>query len=339
MLLDRINWGILGTSKISNTLANAIKESDISQLSAIGSRSLDKAQAFAEEFSIPRFYGTPQALLDDPDIDVVYIGLPNHLHKEWIIRCAQAGKHVLCDKPFVVNSTQANEVFNALVKTNIFCMEGLMYRCHPFIAQLKELIKNKTIGNIKFFNATYTANIAAVANATAGGSILNLGCYPVSLVRLLAGADMGLNVAEPVAITAQGRMNSTKFNDSQASVLLKFANDAQAMITVADDLDMYSQFEIVGTKGRLHVLTNPWLPGLDNRILISRDGMSMPEEINVSADKSLFRYQIDVVGHSILEGKTSAHTPGISWEDTLGNMAVLTEWKQQVHASFTAVPA
>jgi predicted dehydrogenase len=339
MLLDRINWGILGTSKISTTLASAIKESDLSQLNAIGSRSLEKAQQFAEEFSIPRFYGNPQALLNDPEIDVIYIGLPNHLHKEWIIRCAQAGKHVLCDKPFVVNTTEAHEVFNTLVKTNIFCMEGLMYRCHPFIVQLKELIKNKTIGDIKFFNATYTANIAAIANATAGGSILNLGCYPVSLVRMLAGADMGLNVAEPVAISAQGRMNKEKFNDSQASVLLKFANDAQAMITVADDLEMYSQFEIVGTKGRLHVLTNPWLPGNENKILISRDGVSMPEEITVNADKTLFSYQIDVVGKGILEGKTSAHSPGISWEDTLGNMSVLTEWRKQVHAAFTNVPA
>lgn len=164
-----INWAILGTSYISEVMAKAIHESKTSNLVAVGSRSLEKAKAFSTQFSIPKYYTHYEDLLKDEDIDAIYLGLPNHLHKEWIIRCAQAGKNILCEKPFVISIEEAHEVISVIEKSKVVCMEALMYRCHPFIQKLQELVQSKIIGDIKLYNATYTANISEIANPTAGG--------------------------------------------------------------------------------------------------------------------------------------------------------------------------
>lgn len=324
----RIKWGILGTSLISTTMANAIQDSAIGDLAAVGSRSAESARAFANKFSIPKFYASHQEVLDDPSVDVVYIGLPNHLHKDWIIRCAQAGKHILCEKPLVTNIDDTKEAMAVVNDAGVFCMEALMYRCHPLITKLNEVIMQKTIGEIKYINAVYMADIADLANPIAGGSILNLGCYPVSLVRLLTGMSLGRTMAEPTEIRAIGRMNLNN-RDNQAGVLLKFENDIMAAVTTADDMGMYYQFEIYGSKGHLRLTSNPWMPTLENNsFVIYPNGQDTPIEINVMGDKSLYTYQIDAVNQHIRSGDTQSNA--VSWQDSLGNMAVLHSWLQQV---------
>lgn len=323
MLNHYIQWGILGTSPISNVMANAIKESSAGQLRAIGSRAVATADMFSRQVAAPKSYTDYQQLLDDPTIDAVYIGLPNHYHKEWIIRAAKAGKHILCEKPLVLTALEAKEVILAVEEANVICMEALMYRFHPFTKKIQELIQNNIIGDIKLYTATYTANITKLANPTAGGSIRNLGCYPVSLVRLLANA-------EPIAIRAMGRKSGSDQNDNQASVILKFANDSMAVISTADDLEMFAQFDLYGTKGSLKVITNPWLPSLDNnKIHIFLDQDNTPVEINVTAEKSLYTYQIDAMNENILHGNNIS-THGISLADSLGNAIVLEQWLEQI---------
>ncbi|MHB1946803.1 MAG: Gfo/Idh/MocA family protein [Gammaproteobacteria bacterium] len=319
-----VKWAILGTSPISSVMAKAIQESSISQLVAIGSRSLDKAQTFADEFAIPKIYSDYFALLADDEIDVIYLGLPNHLHKEWIIHCAHAGKHILCEKPFVTDLAEAQDVFAILQKSNVFCMEALMYRCHPFTTKLLELVQSKVIGELVYINAAYTAHIADVANTTKGGAILNLGCYPVSLIRLLVGA-------EPIAMHALGEIDRARNNDCRASMVLKFPKDVMANVYTADDVKMFSQFAIYGTQGHIQVITNPWLPTRENnQIRIFLNNESSPTEINVTADKSLYTYQIDMVSQNVLAEQRSAELPGISWIDSLGNVAVLEAWREQL---------
>lgn len=317
-----VKWGILGTSHISEVMANAIQESQTSQLVAIGSRSIIKAKNFSYKFSIPKYYDDYQKLINDHDIDAIYIGLPNHLHKEWIIRCAKAGKNILCEKPFVVSSEEAREVISVVEKSNVFCVEALMYRFHPFIKKLEELIQSKCIGETKLYHATYTANIADIANPTAGGSIRNLGCYPISLVRFLARA-------EPIEICGIGRMNKRNKTDSQASVILKFEDNSMGIISTADDIKMFWQFSVCGTKGYLKAVTNPWLPSCDNnKILVYLFDDTIPEEINVQADKSLYTYQIDFTNMQIM--KRDSANDGISLSDSLGNTIVLETWLRQV---------
>ncbi len=318
-----IKWAILGTSFISEVMANAIQESQTSELVAIGSRSLTTGKSFANKFSIPRVYDDYQKLLNDNDIDAVYIGLPNHLHKEWIIRCAQAGKNILCEKPFVISIEEAQEVISVIKKSNVFCMEALMYRSHPFTKKIQDIMDSKIIGDVKLYNATYTAHIVDIANPTAGGSIRNLGCYPISLVRLLANA-------EPIEIHGTGRMNPENNTDNQGSVILKFADKSMAVVSTADDIKMAWQFDVYGTKGSLKVITNPWLPSCDNnKVLIYLDNEAVPTEINITAEKSLYTYQIDLTNMQILN-KGADKFNEKTLLDSLGNTVVLETWLKQV---------
>jgi predicted dehydrogenase len=316
-----IKWGILGTSPISETMAKAIQASSTGELVAIGSRSAESGKNFANKFSIPYVYEDYHALLQS-DVDAVYVGLPNHFHKEWVMHAITAGKHVLCEKPFVISSAEAREVIALVENKNIICMEALMYRFHPFTKKLNELIKNKIIGDVKLYNAAYTANIAAIANPAAGGGIRNLGCYPISLVRLLANA-------EPREIKALGRLNRHNKNDSQASCILQFDDGAMAVVSTSDDIEMFYQFDIYGTEGSLKITTNPWMPNeTSNKITIDKNG-EQSVEINVTADKPLYAYQIDAVGDAIIHKKYKNHD-GISLADSLGNITVLENWIKQV---------
>lgn len=319
-----VKWAILGTHKISETMATAIQASETSHLSAIGSRSPDKAKSFSTKFSIPKIYDDYHALINDPEIDAVYIGLPNHLHKEWMLKCINAGKHIICEKPFVISVEEAQEVITALENSNVRCMEALMYRHHPIITELQTIIDSNILGKIKLYNATYTANISELANPTAGGSIRNLGCYPISLIRLLA-------KAEPIEIMGTGRMSKTNNTDNQASVMLKFADESIAMVATADDIDMVSQFDIYGTNGRLHLLSNPWMPTRENNeILIHLNHEELPRVITITAELPLYTYQFDVM-NSMIRDKNAAQ--GIPLTDSLENTRVLETWREQVLAS------
>lgn len=317
-----IKWGILGTSYISEVMADAIKASQTSELVAVGSRSITSANHFANKFSLSRPYDDYEKLLNDNNIDAIYIGLPNHLHKEWMIRCAKAKKNILCEKPFVVSITEAHETISSIEKENVFCMEALMYRHHPFTQKLQEIIQSEILGDIKLYHAFYAAPIADVANPTAGGSIRNLGCYPISLVRLLANA-------EPIDIRGTGRINLKNGTDNQASVILTFPDNVMAVVSTADDMEMSWQFEIYGTKGHLKIITNPWLPCNQNRLLITLHHQKMPVEINVTAEKPLYTYQIDYTNMQILQREKRGYTDA-SLTDSLGNTIVLETWLQQV---------
>lgn len=317
----KLKWGILGTSFISEVMAKAINDSENAELAAIGSRDKAKAASFAKKYNIPHSYSEYQHLLDDDSIDIVYIGLPNHLHKEWIIQCAKAGKHILCEKPLVLSFSEAEEAFSVVKQHNVFCMEALMYHCHPFTMQLKSLINEGTIGKIKHINAFYSANIAELANKSAGGAIRNLGCYPLSLIRLLV-------ENEPHSIESIGQLNNDKTQDHLGITYLKFKNDTTATITTADHIDMLSQLTVFGSEGMIEINTNPWLPGEANQITIKRGDK---EEVrNFNADKSLYTYQIDTVCEQIARDLKNPETPGVSWEHSLGNVSVLEKWLKQI---------
>ena len=313
----KIKWGILGTHWISSVIAEAIQASDTSELVAIGSRGVEKASQFAKKHQINKYYTDYQALLSDPDIDVVYIGLPNHLHKEWIIKCAKANKHILCEKPFVLNAQEAQEALNAVKEHKVFCMEALMYYCHPFIQYLQDLVDSKIIGNIKSMSAIYTVNIASNANKTAGGAIRNLGCYPLSLVRLLA-------KEEPENMVALGQLDTNLAIDHVSMAIFSFKNGITATIKTADNLNWWWQFTVFGTKGILDVKTNPWLPGNINQVLIKTDDKE--EILNFTADKPLYTYQIDCVATQINNGLISPISPAVTLKHSIGNVKILDRW-------------
>jgi predicted dehydrogenase len=204
----------------------------------------------------------------------------------------------------------------------LFCMEALMYRCHPLTRKLVQLVNEKVVGDIKLITATYTASIEKKANPKEGGAIRNLGCYPVSLVRLLAG--------EPTEILGTGRVSETSGNDNQASVILKFANNVMAVVSTADDVEMTWKFNILGTEGSIDVISNPWKPEQgDNKIIITSHDSHEQSELIVSTDHPLYAYQIDVVGNYHL-GNYPVDEMRISLADSLGNVRVVEEWRSQV---------
>lgn len=323
-----IRWGILGTSPISHTVAEAIKASKEGELVAIGGRTLEKAKQFAQQHQLPK-YDYYEALLSDKEIDAIYIGLPNHMHADWIALCAKAGKHILCEKPLVTTVREAHEAFAEVKTADVVCMEALMYRYHPLTYRLGELIKQKVIGDVKLINAVYMVDILNVMNPVAGGSILNIGCYPISLVRWLAGHALGKQVAEPNEVVSLGDLNG-EVMDRQASILLKFDQQIQAMVHASCDTGKYASCQIYGTEGQMNIVTNPWMPlQTGNKITITRHDSDNIQEISVDAEKPLYTYQIDVMNDAILKDDQGSDA-GISWHESIGNMAVLEAWLQQI---------
>lgn len=321
--MKKIRWGIIGTSFISEVLATAITQSETGELIAVCSRSIPQAESFSRKFLVQNCYDSIDNFLASNEIDAVYIGLPNHLHKEMVMRSISAGKYVLCEKPFARDAVEASQMCDAIEKTNLFCMEALMYRSHPLTAKIQELVDDKVIGDITSLQAAYHADIADIANKTAGGAIRNLGCYPVSLIRLLVG--------EPLSITGCGRVRDNDIEqDAQASALMVFENNIQAMVSTADDLPFFWQFTVCGTKGSLRVVSNPWLPSQNNNIIeIYEAENKLLDRIEVSADKPLYSYQVDVIGQCIAEPELRNHL-AISLQDSLSNMKVLDAWRNQI---------
>jgi predicted dehydrogenase len=185
----QLMWGIIGLGMIATRFASELSYSTTGRLHAVASRDEARARQFAHDYGAERYYGEYGALLGDPDVDVVYIATPHTHHAEWAIEAAEAGKHVLCEKPIAPNHAQAMEIFEAARRNDVFCMEAYMYRCIPQTARLVELIRSGAIGDVRLIEATFGFGGPGVGSgrnwmpSLAGGGILDIGGYPVSMVR------------------------------------------------------------------------------------------------------------------------------------------------------------
>lgn len=315
--LRQLRWAILGTSLISHTMAQAIVDSDHGVLAAVWSRDLTRANELANKFAVEFAYDSFEKLINNPTIDVIYIGLPTHLHAEYVERCARAGKHILCEKPFAVNEAQAAHALKVVQDANVFCMEALMHRCHPIIKTLHELIQQNKIGAIYAANCVFSDDFIQYANPIAGGSLMDLGCYPVSLLRLLFG--------EPLKITGSTDFDAKYKIDKESRAEIVFNNHCVANIRVANNEPLNWQFELIGTQGRLN-LSNLWNPNAPHQLLIYRTDAE-PEIITQNCAKSFYVEQINLVNTCILSHQTQADAPAMTWQDTLNNMRVLDAWR------------
>ena len=324
-----LRWAILGTSFISEKLAEAIHEVHGCELSAIGSRDIEKAKQFAKKFRIEKFYSSYDAVLNDKNIEIVYIGLPNHLHKEWTIKCARAGKHILCEKPFTVNASEAVEALDAIRENNVFFMEAQMYRCHPQTLKIVELIQSNVVGKLMSFNAVFSDKISQFENLISAGSILSLGCYPLSLIRLLVGAALKKGIAEPIQIIGQSHLHPHKNYDQQSSAILKFEQGIIANILVSDEFGLESLFRIYGEEGYIDV-ENPWIAQKENRIIIKKYNDSEKQIFTAKSTLSLYATEIDVVNQCIIKKQNQAFLPAMTLEDSLMNMHALDKWRETV---------
>lgn len=328
-----LRWAILGTSFISEKLASAIHETPDCILAAVGSRSAAKATAFAKKYNVEKCYSNYHEILNDKNIDVVYIGLPNHVHKEWTIKCAQAGKHILCEKPFTVNTQEAIEALDVVKACRVFFMEAQMYRCHPQTAKMVELVKQNIIGKLMSINAVFSDKISQFENFAAGGSIVNLGCYPVSLIRLLAGAALHADLAEPIAIQGQSVIHPKKNYDQQSSAILKFDRDIIATILVSDEFGLESFFRLYGENGYIDV-KNPWMAQKSTDIVVKQYHETSEKIFTVKSDLSLYATEVNIVNQCINNQHHEATLPAMTYHDSLMNMRVLDQWRQAVRLKY-----
>jgi len=241
------NWGVLGPGFIATrAIIPAIQRVSNSRILAVASSNEQRAREVALRFGIERFYSDYQALLDAPDIDVVYIALPNHLHREWTIRAAEAGKHVLCEKPLAMYAAECNEMIAACQQAHVLLMEAVMYRFHPRMLYLKQMLLAHELGDVRFLHAAFSFNFNAPDNYRAykqfgGGALLDVGSYCVNAARWLIGS-------EPVSSQVATSYNQQSI-DLNTSAILRFSGDASAHIQSSFVAAEHQVIEVVGTTG------------------------------------------------------------------------------------------
>ena len=243
--------GLLSTARINEQLVAGARQARGVEVVAIGSRELSRAEAQAQALGVPRAHVSYEALIADPDVEAVYVALPNSLHVEWSLRALQAGRHVLCEKPLSRRPDDLGRTFDAAERGGLVLAEGFMWRHHPQARRLVELLKE--IGELRLIRASFSfllerAGDVRLQAALDGGALMDVGCYCVSATRLLAG--------EPLAVSAQ-QVRGRDGVDVRLTGLLRFAGDVLATIDCGLDLAARDELEVTGTRGVLW-LDDPW---------------------------------------------------------------------------------
>jgi predicted dehydrogenase len=336
--MTKLRWGIISTGAIAHKFARGVLRSETGELAAVASRTESKAHEFAKLYQIPRAHKSYEALLADPDIDIVYIATPHPQHREWTIRAAQAKKHILCEKPMGVHYDEAVEMLQAVWENSVFFMEAYMYRCHPQIAKMLELIRAGAIGEVRAITARFGHRApydleGRLFNRTlGGGGILDVGGYCTSMARLIAGAAQGA-VAEPERVFAAGQIGPESGVDEYAAALLLFPGNIVAMLSCGLRLQQDNKVRIEGTEGSL-ILSMPWTANVDggeSQILLKKNEQA-PEMITLTS-APLYALEADLVAHHIAQGHREAAWPAMTWADTLGNMRVQDQWRRAMDAT------
>ena len=274
-------------------------------------------------------------LLKDPEVDAIYIATPHPSHAEWAIKAAEAGKHVLCEKPMGLTAFEAGAMIHAARKAGTFLGEAFMYRLHPQTLKLVELVKSGAIGEVRLIRSSFGFAMPEFkpehrlyANDLAGGGILDVGGYPVSMARLIAGAAVGEPYVEPEQVAGTAHLGQSGV-DEWASAVLRFASGIVAEVSCSISLNQDNVLRILGTKGRIEVKDFWFAGGKEGGTgeihIIRPEGGS--EVVSVKEDGWLYSFEADAAGEAILAGKQELAWPGMGWADSLGNLAVLDKWR------------
>lgn len=298
MTEKKVRWGIMSTASIGKrSVIPGIQESKRNVVKAVASRSLENAQAFADELNIPQAYGSYEELLKDPTIDAVYIPLPNHLHKEWTVKAAEAGKHILCEKPIALDEKEALEMIEACNKADVLLAEAYMYRHQPRYEDIKKLMRNGEIGEIRGIHGVFTFNGAQnsenirFTKEWGGGSIYDVGCYPISAARFLLDE-------EPTAVTAHALFSPEHGNvDMMAAGLMEFSKGVSLTFDCGMWADFRNTLEILGAKGR--IVMNAAFLGDQSYQIIKNGQIRQVNDENINP----YALQADNFAESILDGK------------------------------------
>ena len=332
-----LSWGLIGAGGIARVFANGVRFSKTGKLAAVASRTRGRGESLAKDFSIPRPYARYEDLLADREVEAVYISTLHPSHAECAINAARAGKHILVEKPIAMNSREAAAMLDAARSSGVFLMEAFMYRCHPQTLRLAELVQEGAIGELRMirsalsFEAPYQPGSRLYDNSLGGGSILDVGCYPASLSRLLAGAAAGKPFADPLTVKACGMIGPGGV-DHYAMATVEYPNGILAELACGIACQMPAEASLFGTRGWISV-PNPWLPASPARTALmplpldtpwpiekiirgSYDGRP-PQEISIVSDRDLYSYEADAVAEAV----AGRRPPAVTWEDSRSNMA------------------
>lgn len=324
-----LRWGLLGTSFISGTVASAIARSAGSKVVAVAGRDVGRLTDFASRYSIPYTYTDFEALCREPLVDVVYVGLPNHVHHEYSLLAATYGKHVLCEKSLSIDMEKTESLLNGLAESPVFFVEGLMYRAHPVITAFAELIKSDRLGDIRFISACYHADIAQFVNPSGRGALYNLGCYPVSLMQLVMSLSFGDEAFEKRNLSGFGRGSVTDGNLVDAIASVQFDNGVLAQVATSETHGMLFGFTVSGQAASARFRTNPWLPEAGDNVIeiIDHASGAVRDTIIVNSGLDAFGHQIHMVEEAIAHGRREALFPSPSHKDSRAIMRFLTDWE------------
>jgi xylose dehydrogenase (NAD/NADP) len=308
----RLRWGLLGTARINRALIEPLKSSNISSLAAIASRTSEKAEEYAKIWGIPRFHSSYEAMLSDPEIDVIYNSLPNSMHAEWSIKAMEMGKHVLCEKPIATSVEEMDSIISIAKKTGMLIAEAFMYRHHPQTLLIKQMVENGDIGNIQLFFGSFCYTNTRSSDPRfnpdlGGGSLWDVGCYPIGYSRFITGQEVkdvfGYQVIGPTGIDLLFSGQMRYFGDVIAQFECSFITPFKVYI------------EITGDKGRIQV-PEPYKPGLRTKIVLELGGQT--KTIRVKG-KKLYQGEVEDIENAILLGTA----PRISLEESRANIATI----------------
>jgi predicted dehydrogenase len=316
-----LRWGVLSTADIGRRkVVPAIQRGRRSRVVAVASRAIDRAREYAQELGIPTAHGSYEALLADPDVDAVYIPLPNHMHAQWVLAAAASGKHVLCEKPLAMNGDEAQQMADACAEAGVVLLEAFMYRLHPSWLAVREMVASSRIGRLSAiqswfgYNNDDPANIRNIAEF-GGGALYDIGCYCINLSRMLFGA-------EPTAVDAQIERDPASGVDTLASAVLRFPAGI-ATFTVSTRTEPDQRVHIYGAAGRIS-LQIPFNipPDLPTEVYVTAGGnppVAPDTEVLTFPARDQYTAQAEEMEGAVLDG-TPLKFPAA---DAVANMRVI----------------
>ena len=330
-----MNWGIIGLGHMAKNFANAINELDKTSLLGASSRSFFKLIKFGfkNKIKLKYLFQSYEDLLSCKDIENIYIGTLNNTHHNFILKCIEAGKNILCEKPFAMNLKEAENIKKKLKSSNIFFLEAIAYRTHPQTKLILKLLKENIIGNVIKIKSEFGFD-AGVPNINSrlfnkklgGGSIWDLGCYPITFSNLIANYRHNEKEIIPKLTEVSGEIHELGI-DLNAKAKLIYENSITSDISVSINQRFKNETEIFGSKGTIKIL-DPWLPKKKNIIEVEKDNKI--EKITSNAELEVFANQINYFNLFVQNKNLKEDYPAMSIDNSVNYMKVMTEWRDLV---------
>lgn len=327
--MSQIHWGILGPGRIARKFAAGLHESGEASLLAVASRDAERGRAAAVELGAERGYGSYTELLDDTDIQAVYIALPNSLHAEWAIRAAQAGKHVLCEKPLAPTAAEAESMFEAARANQVWLMEAFMYRFHPRTLQLQDIVRQGLIGTVRLIRLGFSFSLEREQDVRwdaglAGGALYDVGCYTVNLARMIVG-----EAPQRLWATAQWTPSGV---DHTLLGTLEYSGGALAHIACSFRASFQQQAQIVGSDGLIELdQAFTMHPHQETAIHLWRGNHFAEQETMTLPALNHYRLEAEGFGHLINAGHATSQLPQMPLIETLDNLRTIEGLLRSAH--------